>query len=118
AAIYTGISTAKLLIYLGSAGFSNVDDHDSTELALTLASENPTSNSQAIDVTITVGKPGLYTLDIYSMRGEHIATVLNEHLERGRFQRSVPMMRLVTGFYNIRLSGGGNSIDKGILITR
>jgi len=116
AAIYTGISTAKLLIYLGSAGFSNVDDHDSTELALTLASENPTSNSQAIDVTITVGKPGLYTLDIYSMRGEHIATVLNEHLERGRFQRSVPMMRLVTGFYNIRLSGGGHSIDKGLMI--
>jgi hypothetical protein len=119
AVIYNPIDDQyHLTIYLGGDFTSSVNEQDSLLPSLSIDGRQPISEGGPIEVSMVFPRAATFTINLYSLRGELLSTLLSEHFDAGTYKRSLTLPTLPAGMYNIRLSGGGNSIDKGILITR
>jgi hypothetical protein len=116
AVIYSTVNGGFLVVYLGENPISFVADSDISMLNLDFSSEHPVSSGKSLQISLTVDKPGTYTVALYSLRGELISTLFSEQLPEGVHQRSLSLGPLATGLYNVRFSGGGHSVDKGLMI--
>ena len=108
-----------LVIYAGMDSLvSSVHSFSEIGFDIRLLSTQPTRNSLTIEVS--VARPCRYTIDLFNLRGEHVASLMDENLMEGVIERSydVSSYGLPPGLYNLRLSDGTRMVDKGILITR
>ncbi|MFM8178088.1 MAG: hypothetical protein ACKOAG_02750, partial [Candidatus Kapaibacterium sp.] len=116
AVIYSAVNGSTLVVFLGENSPTAVPDADTSTFALDISSEHPVSSGQSLRVSLTISKPGAYAITLYSLRGELVSTLLSEQLPEGVHQRLLSLGPVPTGLYNVRLSGGGHSVDKGLMI--
>ena len=76
---------------------------------------NPFNPSTTIKFHIQ--KPGHYTLSVYNVRGQKVATVLDEDLQSQDYTIHYNAGNLATGVYTYELSGAGSrQIKKFVLM--
>jgi hypothetical protein len=107
----------RVVLYLGADISTGVVDPVGSTLSMSFGSESPSSNTKPLEVTFIIDKPGNYTITMYSLRGELIATLLNEHFDQGTYTRIVGFPSVAAGLYNVCLTDGTQRVDKGIMIT-
>jgi hypothetical protein len=107
----------RVVLYLGADISTGVVDPVGSTLSMSFGSESPSSNTKPLEVTFIIDKPGNYTITMYSLRGELIATLLNEHFDQGTYTRIVGLPSVAAGLYNVCLTDGTQRVDKGIMIT-
>jgi phosphatidylserine/phosphatidylglycerophosphate/cardiolipin synthase-like enzyme len=77
---------------------------------------NPFNPSTRIDVD--VARSGLVTLKVYDLLGREVATLLDETLAPGRYAVSFDAGRLATGVYVYRVTAGGFTDVKKMMVLK
>jgi hypothetical protein len=78
---------------------------------------NPFNPSTTMGFTLQVS--GLTSLKIYDAIGREVSTLVNEHLEAGEYhQRTFSASHLSTGIYFARLTSGGFSQMKKMMVIK
>jgi subtilisin family serine protease len=86
------------------------------ELTLKQNYPNPFNPSTAISFSIPT--PGAVTLTVYSVIGQHTATVVDEYLEAGEYTARFNADALSAGVYFYTLRTGSGSVSKKMLLLR
>jgi photosystem II stability/assembly factor-like uncharacterized protein len=88
-----------------------------SEFALHQNYPNPFNPGTAIGFTLHVS--GITTLKVYDALGREISTLVNEHLETGVYhERMFDASHLASGFYFARLTSGGSSQMKKMILLK
>lgn len=110
----------RLKIYLGQDLNSTVSIAQQTDLSLTFKSQHLASTENVLECSLVIDHPATYQIDVYSLDGKHITTLMKEQFDEGSYTRSIMLdaSLLSAGLYNLRLSDGRRSVDKGFLILK
>lgn len=82
-----------------------------------LAQNFPNPFNPATTIEYDLKQAGWTTLNVYNMLGQEVATLINRHLEAGRYSICFNASQLSSGIYYYRLkSGDFNSLKKMVLI--
>lgn len=83
----------------------------------TLSQNYPNPFNPATTIEFSVVKAGNYSLDVYSVSGEKVASLLNTNLNSGNHKINFDASNLTSGIYFYRLSGEGiNLVNKMTLL--
>jgi hypothetical protein len=77
---------------------------------------NPFNNSTVIRYSIP--KEGLVTLKVYNMLGEKVTTLVNEQKEAGNYQATFNSDQLTSGVYLYKLTSGGFTQTKKMILLK
>jgi uncharacterized delta-60 repeat protein len=61
---------------------------------------------------------GLVTLKVFDVLGREVATLVNENLQAGSYEKTFDATGLASGIYIYRLTAGAQSISKKLLLTK
>jgi subtilisin family serine protease len=83
-----------------------------------LAQNYPNPFNPATTISFSVPASGAVTLSVFSILGERVATLVNEHLDAGEYTTKFNAAGLSSGIYFYTLSTGSVSISKKMLLIR
>jgi len=95
-----------------------VAEQQSVSFSMSQSEPNPVAASGQGVVSVSVRKAGRYTLMLYSLNGNEVARVFAEELSPGehRFVIEPKRFGLAPGLYNLRLSDGVRTRERGFLV--
>ena len=77
---------------------------------------NPFNPTTTIEFSIPTN--GIYTLEVFNILGQKVASLLNGNLEQGNHKAIFNATNLSTGIYLYRLSGNSVTITKKMMILK
>jgi hypothetical protein len=78
----------------------------------------PNPSAGSLTVPFRINKAGYVKIDAYNLRGEKVATFVNEHLQPGEFKSDVNLGFLPEGAYSLVLSISNMQVAGGKFIIR
>jgi len=104
----TGADNAKIcFVDISLAGETGDGNFDSVPQNFDLKQNCPNPFSTETDISFTLAKNGHAQLIIYNSNGQHIATLVNEQLTAGTYQKSFNAADLPSGVYYYKLPSRG-----------
>ncbi|MCZ7555122.1 MAG: Omp28-related outer membrane protein [Bacteroidia bacterium] len=85
---------------------------------VTMRSIHPQPADQVVQIEVGSGKPGLLRLDVFDMLGRCVYAHPPTQISAGTSNLNIPVSRLANGPYLIRLSEGGQTLQRHILVAR
>ena len=79
---------------------------------------NPFNPSTKIQFTIPEGTYGRTSLRVYDLLGREVATLVNEEMRPGTYERTLDAAGLASGIYFYRLQSGGFVETKKLAVVR
>ena len=112
-------SVNELVQYNGVASVQGKDAESVTDrFALDQNYPNPFNPSTNIQFTIPVGTYGCTSLRVYDVLGKEVATLVNEKMKPGRYERNFDGTGLASGVYFYRLDSGSFTSVKRLLLLK
>ena len=71
-----------------------------------------------LPATIGFEVTGFVSLKVYDVLGREVATLVNEEMKPGRYQRTFDGTGLASGLYVYRLQAGGSTQSRKLLLLR
>ncbi|MFM8438100.1 MAG: hypothetical protein ACKOAX_06460, partial [Candidatus Kapaibacterium sp.] len=108
-----------LVVYAGLDSLvTSVAAPGESPIGLEIVGEHPAKH--LVTMRLQIDRPAVYTVQLYSLTGERLSTLVEEQLSSGTYLRSfdAAAANLPSGLYNLRLSDDARVVDKGILIQR
>ncbi len=112
---YSSYSTTAKFIANDITGVENENNLPS-EFSLSQNYPNPFNPTTTIEFSIPTN--GIYTLEVFNILGQKVATLLNGNLEQGNHKAIFNATNLSTGIYMYRLSGNNLNITKKMMILK
>jgi len=78
----------------------------------------PNPFNPSTEIKFSIEESGLTTLVVYDLLGQEIQTLVNENLSRGAYTTSFNASKLSSGTYLYRLTSGGVSITKKMVVLK
>lgn len=109
----------KAAIQMFTRGLTGVEPVNSLIPTGYVLSQNyPNPFNPSTEIQFSIPKAGLSTLKVYDVLGKEVATLVNEYLNPGTFKTTLDGSRLSSGTYVYRLTSGGSSITKKMLLMK
>ncbi|TVQ67206.1 MAG: T9SS C-terminal target domain-containing protein [Balneolaceae bacterium] len=117
----TQVTSASYTVYevwleRGGSAEIPVDSHGNSDTQLHPNYPNPFSESTTIHFTI--GQDSRVQLDLFSVQGSKIATILSAQMNQGTHQLQFDSGNLASGLYLLRMSAEGVIRNRAILLSR
>ncbi len=115
--LYTG--TANGGIYMASSNVTGVKTEGSevpTELNLGQNYPNPFNPSTMI--TVAIAKAGNYTMQVFDITGQVVATLMEGNYEAGNFKVEFNASNIPSGIYFYRLTGDNVNLTKKMILMK
>jgi hypothetical protein len=74
--------------------------------------------ARATTIRFTVQGVGPVSLKVFDLLGREVATLVNENVEAGSYEVKFNASGLASGMYMYRLTSGGRSISKRLLLAK
>ncbi|MBU0560227.1 MAG: choice-of-anchor A family protein [Bacteroidetes bacterium] len=121
------INKATSVVYAGTkngtiykkkqTGVTSVNDLTMPE-KFELSQNYPNPFNPSTTIGFSISKEGSYTVKVYNLIGEEIATLLNENLNPGFYNVNFNADNVATGMYIYRLSGDNVNITKKMMLIK
>lgn len=110
----------KQIDFDGTFAYSNVVEVDlgagPIDFALNQNYPNPFNPTTVISFDLPQNE--FVNLSIYNILGEKVATLINSHMEQGRYKKEFDASHLTSGIYIYRLTAGKVVLTKKMLLTK
>ena len=105
-------------VWTGKGASTSVENDHLTmsECSFTLTSNPITRDGEMIEFTIPTRKAA--DLSIHSLTGEKVVTLVNSMVDSGAHHASIPVERLSTGVYVVRMVVGNCVMEKAMVIVK
>ena len=97
---------------------SVADEDESLPMEFTLSQNYPNPFNPITSINYALTKAGNVTLSIYNLRGERVATIVNEYQIPGKYSANWNAENSASGIYFYRLQIGTASISKKMLLLK
>jgi hypothetical protein len=74
---------------------------------------NPSTN-----IRFRIAESGFVSLKVFDLLGREVATLVNENLQAGSYEATFDARGLASGVYIYRLTSGGSSLSRKLLLTK
>jgi hypothetical protein len=91
---------------------------ESSPWAFALFQNYPNPFNPTTTIRFSVGTYGHTSLRIFDLLGREVATVVNEELQAGEYERTLDAGALASGVYSYRLLSNGNSHAKTMMVIK
>jgi hypothetical protein len=102
----------------GTSYFINIDNKTPPEIPAVFAlyQNYPNPFNPATVIKYSIPNPGLVTLTIYNILGQHVKTLVNDVKESGNYSFSFEAGNYTSGIYFYRLISGNLSVTKKMIL--
>ncbi|MCF8395565.1 MAG: choice-of-anchor A family protein, partial [Melioribacteraceae bacterium] len=114
--VYTGTSDGQ--IYMSVSGLTSARDEDSVPVEFNLMQNYPNPFNPTTTIEFSVAANGLYTLKIYNILGQEVATLLNKELTAGSHKEIFDARSLASGIYIYSLVGEKVNMTKKMILLK
>ncbi|MBI2417248.1 MAG: T9SS type A sorting domain-containing protein [Ignavibacteriales bacterium] len=87
-------------------------------ISFQLEQNYPNPFNPATKIKFTVPSQGNYTLNVFNLSGEEIATLLNKEISPGAHEVVFNAAQIPSGVYLYKLTGNGYSVSKKMVLTK
>jgi ligand-binding sensor domain-containing protein len=114
--LYAGTKDGQIFEY--NANATDVEDVNELPAEYALEQNYPNPFNPTTNIKFSVVDAGRYTLKIYNILGEEVATLINEQLNPGNYTAMFEASRLSSGIYIYQLSGSNVNIVKKMMLLK
>jgi pimeloyl-ACP methyl ester carboxylesterase len=97
---------------------TDMEDHPEIAVSFYLYQNFPNPFNPVTNIEFGIANPGFVTLNIYSIIGEEVATLINEELSAGSYRYKFDAGRLASGVYLYKLKAGDFVLVKKIILLK
>lgn len=97
---------------------TDVENENSLPNEFTMSQNYPNPFNPTTTIEFSIPTNGIYTLEVFNILGQKVATLLNGNLEQGNHKAIFNATNLSTGIYLYRLSGNSVTITKKMMILK
>jgi hypothetical protein len=102
----------------GRFKYSNIIEVEAKPEEFSLLQNYPNPFNPVTNFKFQIVKPGLVTLKIYDILGKEVSTIVNEELEAGYYSYRWDGSKLASGIYFYRITAGGYTEVKKMLMIK
>ena len=116
--VYVGTKEGKVFAITSSNGITAVENHTEVPTEFKLAQNYPNPFNPTTTIEFAVPKAGVYSLKVYNVLGEEIASLVDNQLSVGQHKVNFDATQLASGMYIYRLSGNNVNISKKMILMK
>ncbi|MFC1538491.1 CotH kinase family protein [Candidatus Latescibacterota bacterium] len=100
--------------------FSGIDENDepNAPTAFSLGQNYPNPFNPVTTIPFDIPKAGQVTIEVYSVTGQRIGVILDNHLSPGKYHAVFTSKNLASGIYFYRIEANGFSETKSMLLLK
>ena len=116
--IIAGTKDGKVFKISGTQATTGVNKIDQLPVDFKLSQNYPNPFNPTTTIEFALPKAGKYTLKIYNVLGQEVASLINNELNAGNFKVTFDASRVASGIYIYRLNGNNVNISKKMMLIK
>lgn len=108
----------KIIIEIRKMTFTDVEKEDIEVTEFSLAQNFPNPFNPSTQITVSIPDRGNYTLKVYNLLGQNVATLLNDELSAGKYTFDFDASHLTSGIYFYKIRGNKFTDTKKMLLMK
>ncbi|MGE5352872.1 MAG: SdrD B-like domain-containing protein [Acidobacteriota bacterium] len=114
--VYLGTKSGA--VYMLDASLTAVEGKDKLPTEFNLSQNYPNPFNPSTTISFAIPQAGKYTLKVYDMLGQEVATLVNKELSAGYHKVAFDASRMSSGMYIYRLSGTNVQMIRKMMLVK
>ncbi len=116
--VFVGTKEGKIFMSKIEGNVTSVDGEESAPTTFELNQNYPNPFNPATTIKFAVPEAGNYSLRVYDILGQEVATLINGQLNAGTHRVSFEASRLASGMYIYKLTGSNVNLTKKMILMK
>ncbi len=116
--VYAGTKDGVMYKISGNQNTTDVDDINGLPTEFSLSQNYPNPFNPSTTIEFAVKEAGNYSLKVYDMLGQEVATLINNNFNAGTYKVNFDASKLSSGIYIYRLIGNNVNLTKKMILTK
>jgi hypothetical protein len=112
------VSPSSWLVANRGANITGINSNTLVPKQFNLEQNYPNPFNPSTQIAFTISKAGIYTLKVYNVLGQEVATLVNRNFSPGDYTETFNANRLSSGVYIYRLSGENVNLVKKMMFMK